>query len=189
MVKIEIHAYFKDTPTEREKSNIDYVVCRENLKNYCFATPDDITDTDKEYIVLSFLRKDFSPYLPIKMLEFFLDKYSHLNKKILTELYFYCIDINLSTGKKNIISLNQANMNSFTYQSRIFYYDTDDIFYYTYEKDGLHIVWIENTETITNKVRLIEKKGFKGIFIRDVPLALDGNWESLYKIKHTQKAE
>ena len=117
------------------------------------------------------------------MLNFYLDKFYSLKNKILIELYFYCLDINLSTGEKVILSLNQATMNSFTYQSKIFYYDTEDIFYYTYEKEGLHIVWIENTETILNKVRLIKNKDFKGIFIRDVPLALEGNWEALYKMK------
>lgn len=155
----------------------------ESLNNYFFSTPNYIKDTEKDYIVLSFSRKDFSPYLPINMLNFYLDKFYSLKNKILIELYFYCLDINLSTGEKVILSLNQATMNSFTYQSKIFYYDTEDIFYYTYEKEGLHIVWIENTETILNKVRLIKNKDFKGIFIRDVPLALEGNWEALYKMK------
>lgn len=117
------------------------------------------------------------------MLDFHLDKLKNLKDRILIELTFACTDINLSTGEKNIISLNKATMNSFTYQSKIFYDDIQDIFHYTYEKEGLHIVWIENTETLLNKVRLIERKGFKGIFIRDVSLALDGNWEALYKMK------
>ena len=181
--KIEIHGYFENKPTERETSNLDFSVYGEKLINYHFATPVDIENTEKEYIVFSFYRKDFSPYLPKAMLDFYLDKFNSFKDKLLIELTFACTDINLSTGEKNVISLNKATMNSFTYQSKLFYYDRDDIFYYTYEKDGLHIVWVENTETLLNKARLIKRKDFKGIFIRDVPLALDGNWEALYSMK------
>ena len=183
MFKIEIHGYFESKPTERETRNLDFSVYGEKLANYHFTTPVDMENTEKEIIVLSFYRQDFSPYLPKDMLNYYLDEFNSFKDRILIELNFACTDINLSTGKKDIISLNKATMNSFTYQSKIFYYDTDDIFYYTYENDGLHMVWIENTETLLNKARLIERKGFKGIFIRDVSLALDGNWEALYSMK------
>lgn len=119
------------------------------------------------------------------MLELQLNRFLNLKDRILIELCFGCIDINLSTGEKKTISLNTANMNMFKFQSKIFYYENYDIFYYTYEENGLHIVWIENTETLLNKVRLIEQNGYKGIFIRDVPLALEGNWEALYNIKNS----
>ena len=183
MFKIEIHGYFESKPTERETRNLDFSVYGEKLANYHFTTPVDMENTEKEIIVLSFYRQDFSPYLPKNMLNYYLDEFNSFKDRILNELNFACTDINLSTGKKDIISLNKATMNSFTYQSKIFYYDTDDIFYYTYENDGLHMVWIENTETLLNKARLIERKGFKGIFIRDVSLTLDGNWEALYNMK------
>ena len=121
------------------------------------------------------------------MLKFYLEKNLAFKDKILIELIFGCIDINLSTGNKKIISLNEAEMNLFKYQAKKFYYDNYDIFYYTYEMGGLHIVWIENTETLMNKARLIDKYNYKGIFIRDTPLALEGNWEAIHYIKKTFK--
>ena len=181
---MEIHGYFSSLRSDRETSNLDFTVYGEKIREYCFSTPDGIEDT-KKHIVLSFYRKDFSPYLPFDMLELQLDKFLHMKDRILIELSFGCIDINLSTGEKKTVSLNTANMNMFKFQSKIFYYENYDIFYYTYEEKGLHIVWIENTETLLNKVRLIEQNGYKGIFIRDVPLALEGNWEALYNIKNS----
>ncbi len=182
MFKIEIHGYFNSPPSEREARHIDYPVFGDKVKNYFFTTPMQIKDTGKN-LVLSFKRNDKSPYLPKGMLEFFLEKFKNQKDKIIIELMFCCTDVNFSTGEKIYLSHNQATMNSFTYQSSIFYNEADDIFYYTYEKGGLHIVWIENTETLLNKVKIIKQYGYKGIFIRDVPLALDGNWEALYKIK------
>ena len=183
MLKIEIHGYFKDIPTEREIKNIDYIVNTQTKGKYFFTTPAQTNISNSDYIVVSFYRSDFSPYLPIKLLDDFLNKCSHIKDKILIELLFCCTDINLTKKEKTFISLNQATMNSFKYQATIFYNEADDIFYYTYESDGLHIVWIENTETILSKVKLIKKSGYRGIFIRDVPLALDGNWEAFYKLK------
>ena len=182
MFKIEIHGYFNSPPSEREAKHIDFVIYGNKVNDYFFASPVDIKETEKN-LILSFRRNDKSPYLSKGMLEFFLKKFKHMKDKIIIELLFCCTDINLSTGKKVYLSHNQATMNSFTYQSTIFYNEADNIFYYTYEKDGLHIVWIENTETILNKVEIIKQNGYKGIFINDVTLALDGNWEALYNTK------
>lgn len=163
-------------------SNLDVAVYGEKIKDYCFSTPDNIENT-KKHTVVSFYRNDFSPYLPIDMLKSYLKNWVSFKDNLLIELCFGCIDINLSTGDKKTISLNEANMNLFKFQSKIFYCDIYDIFYYTYEENGLHIIWTENTETLLNKARLIEKNGYRGIFIRDVPLALEGNWEAIYTIK------
>ena len=184
MFKIEIHGYFKAIPAEREIKNIDFVVDSHTQDKYYFTNPHQADNFTKDYIVISFHRNDFSPYLPVKMLDYYLEKFQTQKDKILIELLFCCTDINITKREKTFLSLNQATMNSFKYQATIFYNEADDIFYYTYENDGLHIVWLENTETILNKVKLIKKSGYRGIFIRDVPLALDGNWEALYKLKN-----
>ena len=185
MFKIEIHGYFKTTPSSRELKNIDFIVNAQTKDKYFFTTPCETAIKNKDYMVFSFYRNDFAPYLPITLLNDFVNNFYHLKDKILIELLFCCTDTNITKKEKSYISLNQATMNSFKYQATVFYNEADDIFYYTYENDGLHIVWIENTETLLNKARLIESKDFKGIFIRDVPLALDGNWEALYNINHS----
>ena len=94
------------------KSDTQFIEERYGLK---------LENAEKEIIVLSFYRQDFSPYLPKDMLNYYLDEFNSFKDRILIELNFACTDINLSTGKKDIISLNKATMNSFTYQSKIFY--------------------------------------------------------------------
>jgi alpha-L-rhamnosidase len=135
-------------------------------EKFISATPAFEYETYEKIVPAPYMRKSFE-----------LEKAPGKAEITVTGLGFYKLFVNGKDITKGLLAPYISN------SDQTVYYDNYDIFYYTYECDGLHIVWIENTETLMNKARLIDKYNYKGIFIRDVPLALDGNWEALYKTK------
>ena len=79
-----------------------------------------------------------------------------------------------------MLSINQGILNSYVHGSRIFEDEASGVPYYTFNG---HLVWIHDVKSVSQRHNLIKKLGFKGIFIRDVKMAADGNWDSLYGMK------
>lgn len=158
-----------------------------NISSYSFINPLESVDTSKENTVLSFYRKSASPYLSNQYLKYTLNEFSHYKSQILIELLACGADVNLSDLTSVYISSNEATLKGYMLQAETFYDETNQIFYYTYLKDNdLHIVWIENTQTIMSKASMILKSGYKGIFIRNPILASQGNWEAMHLISGLQ---
>ncbi len=105
-------------------------------------------------------------------------------KNIYIELNLYCTDFDFETRNKNIVSVNQGILNSYVRSSKIFKDEISGVPYYTYKG---HLVFIHDPLSVSLRHNLVKKMGFKGIFIRDVKLAADGNWESLIGMKKSSE--
>ena len=101
-------------------------------------------------------------------------------KDIYTELNLCCSDFNFEKRTKETLSLNRGILNSYIHGSEIFRDELSGVSYYTYKG---HLVWIHDPLSVSQRHNLIKKMGFKGIFIRDVKMAADGNWDSLCGMK------
>lgn len=195
---LQIHAGIRDyneSKLERYEKHTDFFICPQNtgslkqrpVGDYRFISPNDLLKThrDGKISVLSFNRPSMSVYLELPYLKKILDVCRKDAANILIDIVLWCVDCNLTLRTQTGLSLNQASLKSFMTQSEIFFDEINCIFYFTYcDKNGhLHIVWLEKKESLEPKLELIEKAGCRGIFIRDMNLALESNWDILYRLK------
>ncbi len=120
-----------------------------------------------------------SPHLPgllsLKKFERALSSLADL-KEAYVELNLYCSDFDFELRRKEIISVNRGIFNSYVKGSTIFTDESTGASYYTHPG---HLVWIHDVKSVSLRHNLVKRAGFKGIFIRDVKMAADGNWDSL----------
>lgn len=142
-----------------------------------------------EKIILSFYVKRRywkanNPHLSIPELKQVLLDFSQLKHKILIELTGSCLDFDLRSGEEKTISTNKAVLTSAERGSNIFLDRTTGCPYFTYrdKQDASHIVWLENTQSLSEKHNLIKAANFRGICWDSPFLACDGNWEALSAI-------
>lgn len=104
-----------------------------------------------------------------------------LKHKTLIELSGECADFNMYTSEYNILSYNQAVLKCSVKGSKAFFDDSSYASYFTYlDISGEpHLVYMEDTVSISKKHNLVKDSGFCGIAWKDVALMADGNWESL----------
>ena len=106
-------------------------------------------------------------------------------KNIFFELNLYCTDFDFATRKKNTLSINRGILNSYVNQSRVFENERFGVSYYTYNG---HLVFVNDVKSVSLRHNLIKRCGFKGVFVRDVNMASDGNWDSLCGMKKAQNS-
>ena len=125
-----------------------------------------------------------APLMPASPLKFFkktLAEFETLKHKTLIELSGESIDFNMRTTAFEILSYNQAILKCAIKGSKTFFDETSFSSYYTYldEENNPHLVFMEDTKSISHKHNLVKEMKFKGICWKDMHLMADGNWESL----------
>ena len=124
------------------------------------------------------------PLKPSTQLPFFqkvLADFEKLRHKTLIELSGESADFNMHTSDFEIYTYNQAILKCAVKGSKVFFDDCSFSSYYTYlSEDGFpHLVFMEDTKSISRKHNLVKDSGFLGICWKDVSKVADGNWESL----------
>ena len=110
-----------------------------------------------------------------------LTDFKRLKHKTLIELSGECIDFNMHTADFQILSYNQAILKCATKGAKTFFDENSYSSYYTCldEQSKPHLVFMEDTKSISKKHNMIKAMNFKGLVWKDVALMADGNWESL----------
>lgn len=121
------------------------------------------------------------PCAPLTFFEMTLNEMLPLKHKILIELSGECTDFDMYTASQEILSYNQAILKCGIKGSKTFFDKSTQYSYYTYlnEKSTPHLVYMEDTQSISLKHNMIKKAGYLGICWKDVSIMADGNWESL----------
>lgn len=122
------------------------------------------------------------PYVTKEFLEKSLSEFYTVKEKILVSLTPMCIDYNLKNGNSIPLTLNQAMLKQHIKSSELFFDSDIGSSYFTYNKENPHLVWVEDTKSLSYKHNLIKSMGFKGIYWENPYGLLEGNWESLYGI-------
>ena len=171
--QVEHFADFSDGNYKRVKNTAVIIPPDKNAARHFSASNKVIVNTENPDM----------PSLPdLKQYESLLSSLSDF-KDVYIELNLYCSDFDFKTRRKTTLSVNQGILNSYVHGSRIFTDEITGVSYYTYMG---HLVWIHDPKSVSQRHNLIKKMGFKGIFIRDVKMAADGNWDSLYGMKKAQ---
>ena len=124
------------------------------------------------------------PLKPSTRLPFFkktLNDFSPIKHKTLIELSGESADFNMQTASFEILSYNQAILRCAIKGAKTFFDETTFCSYYTYldEKGIPHLVYTDDTKSISHRHNLIKESGFSGICWKNISLMADGNWESL----------
>ena len=124
------------------------------------------------------------PLKPSTQLPFFrqvLVEFEKIKHKTLIELSGECSDFNMHTASFEILNYNQAILKCAIKNSKVFFDEHSFSSYYTYLADDRspHLVFMEDTKSISEKHNLVKASGFLGICWKDVSTVADGNWESL----------
>ena len=122
-----------------------------------------------------------SPKVTINQLENALKDFIHFKEKLLISLSPTGYDYNLSKDIKIPITASRAVLKSAVKKAKIFYSEEIGSSYFTYSPDT-HLVWFEDTLSLSKKHNLIKKYGYRGIYWEDAKGLFDGNWEALYEI-------
>lgn len=135
-----------------------------------------------DFIIIRF--PYIEPLKPSTQLPFFkqvLADFEKIKHKTLIELSGECADFNMHTATLEILSYNQAILKCALKNSKVFFDKYSFSSYYTYlSEDGFpHLVFMEDTKSISEKHNLLKSAGFLGICWKDVSQMADGNWESL----------
>jgi len=122
-----------------------------------------------------------TPCMPITLFEKKLLELSPIKHRVLIELSGDCTDFDMYSASFDIFSYNQAVLKCAIKSSKVFFDRNSYYSYYTYlsEKGTPHLVFMEDTQSISKKHNLIKKAGYLGICWKNVAVMADGNWESL----------
>ncbi|MBQ2897087.1 MAG: hypothetical protein IJE46_02035 [Clostridia bacterium] len=117
---------------------------------------------------LPYFNKVLTDFLPVK-------------HKTLIELSGECLNFNMLTSQYEILSYNQAILKCSIKGSKTFFDESIYSSYFTYSDSNHspHLVFLEDTLSISKKHNLVKEKGYMGIAWKDVFIMADGNWESL----------
>ncbi len=135
-----------------------------------------------DFLIIRFpLNEPLRPHTPLPFFEKTLAEFEKLKHKTLIELSGESVDFNMHTAKAQILSYNQAILKCATKGSKTFFDESSYSSYFTYldEQKSPHLVFMEDTKSISKKHNLVKSRKFKGICWKDVHLMADGNWESL----------
>ena len=107
--------------------------------------------------------------------------FEKLRQKTLIELTGECVDFNMHTSGFETYTYNQAVLKCALKGSKVFFDESSFSSYYTYlsDDDSPHLVFMEDTKSISQKHNAVKASGFLGICWKDVETLADGNWESL----------
>lgn len=139
--------------------------------------------TQCERVILSFqyMRYHNLPIISYDFLKSALEAFLPVKEKVLVEFSAACPDWNILSGNCQILSNNQAVLKCNVQNAVPFFDEMRKTTYFTYldTRRLPHIVWIEDTKSLSYKHNLIKKMGFAGICWADPVLASEGNWEAL----------
>lgn len=124
------------------------------------------------------------PLKPSHQMPFFkkvLLDFEKIKNKVLIELSGESVDFDMHTTSYETLSYNRAILKCATKGSKTFFDSDSTLSYYTYlsEQEKPHLVFMEDTRSISEKHNLIKSSGFLGVCWKDVAIMADGNWESL----------
>jgi len=144
-----------------------------------------------DFIIVRFPYKiPLKPCTNLPDFEKTLQLFAPIKHKSLIELSGDCVDFNMNTAQYEILSYNQAILKCALKNSKTFFDDNSYSSYFTYlgSFGEPHLVYTEDTLSISKKHNMIKELGFLGISWKDVALMADGNWESL-KGAYNKKAQ
>lgn len=135
-----------------------------------------------DFIIIRF--PYIEPLKPSTQLPFFkkiLADFEKIRHKTLIELSGESADFNMHTWDFEIYTYNQSILKCAIKGSKVFFDESSFSSYYTYsdEQNIPHLVFMEDTKSISKKHNLIKDSGFLGLCWKDVSKVADGNWESL----------
>lgn len=135
-----------------------------------------------DFIIIRFpVTKPLTPATPLHFFEKTLSEFEKLKSKVLIELSGESIDFDMYTADFEVLNYNQAILRCAIKGSKTFFDQNSFYSYFTYLDDANkpHLVFTEDTKSISQKHNIIKGMKFKGICWKDVHLMSDGNWESL----------
>jgi hypothetical protein len=135
-----------------------------------------------DFLIIRFpVSEPLKPALQMSDFQKVLTKFEPLKHKTLIELSGECIDFNMHTTAFDILSYNQAILKCAIKGAKTFFDECSFSSYYTYldDNNNPHLVFMEDTKSISRKHNLVKDSGFLGICWKDVSKVADGNWESL----------
>lgn len=134
-----------------------------------------------DFLIVRFpILAPLTPYTPLPFFEKVLSDFLPLKHKTLIELSGECLDFDMYSSSFESLSYNQATLKCALMSSKVFFDEATYLSYFTYLKEETpHIVFLEDTLSLSKKHNLIKEKGFLGIAWKDTEIMADGNWESL----------
>ncbi len=135
-------------------------------------------------IIVTFPTSDnlmIGPFVTIKQLERVLEWFSPVRDKTLIMLSGLSRDYSINTHSLKYITNNQAQLKGMIKQSLKFTSDELGCSYFTYlnESGEAHIVYIEDTHSLSLRHNMIKGAGFAGICWDNASAMTEGNWEAL----------
>lgn len=149
----------------------NYDLWKEQIQNMDFAV-----------VTFRYFRYQNAPYVTLPQLRQVFSDFAPVKEKILLELSAMGTDYNLAKDLSIPLTANQAALKASVKSCPIFFSEETGASYFTYQNTDAHLVWFEDTKSLSFKHNLIKQNGFKGIYWENPYALTEGNWESLYEI-------